>query len=71
MDQITNLDHKSITGEVEARTEIVVRETTKIGTDKITDQIVETEDSTNKTGIGLYMNQDMNRIIEEVILEGM
>ena len=71
MDQIDNLDHKSIRVEVETRTEIIVKETTKIGRDKITDQIVETEDSTDKIGIGLNMNQDMNRIIGEVILKGM
>ena len=68
MDQIDNLDHKSIRGEVEARTEIIVKETTKIGTDKITEQIA---DSADKIGIGLDMNQDMNRIIEDVLLERM
>ena len=63
--------HKYIRVEVEARTEIIVKETTKIGTGKITDQIVETEDSTDKIGIGLDVNQDPNRIIGEVHLEGM
>ena len=43
----------------------------QIGTDKITDQIAETKDSTDKIEVGLDMNQDMNRIIGEVILEGM
>ena len=71
MDQIDNLDHKTIRVEEETRTEIIVKETSKIGTDKITDQIVETEYSTDKIGIDLDMNQDMNRIIQEVILEGM
>ena len=68
MDQIDNSNHKSIRVEVEVRTEITVRETTKIGTDKITDQIVETEDSTDKIETGLHMNQDINRIKGEVIL---
>ena len=58
---------------VEARTEIIVKETTKIGRDKITDQIVEIEDSTStdKIETGLDMKQDMKKIIQEVTLEGM
>ena len=39
----------------------------KTGTDQITGQIVETEDNTDKTEGGL----DMNKILEEVILEEM
>ena len=71
MEQIDNSSHKSIRVEVVVRTGITVREATKIGRDKITDQITETEDSTNKIEVGLDMNQDMNRIIGGVILEGM
>ena len=48
---------------------VTVREATKIGT--ITDQIAETEVSTDKIEVGLDMDQDMNRIIGEVILEEM
>ena len=64
-DQIDNSNLKSIRVEVEVKTEITIRETIKIGTDHITDQTAETEDNTNKTEVGL----DMNKIIEEVILE--
>ena len=61
------MDHKPIGVEVEVGTEIIVKETTKIDTDKITDQIAEVEIRTDKIEVGL----DMNRIIGEVILEGM
>ena len=71
MDQIDNSNHKSISIEVEVRTGITIRKTIKISTDKITDQIVETEDSTDRIEIGLDMNQDTNRVIGEVILEEM
>ena len=37
VEQICNSDHKLIRVEVKARTEIIVKETTKIGRDKITD----------------------------------
>ena len=43
------------------------RETIKTGTNQITDQTAETEDNTDKTEVGL----DMNKIIEEEILEEM
>ena len=43
----------------------------QIDMDKITDQIAETEVSTEKIEVGLDMNHDRNRIIGEVILEGM
>ena len=43
------------------------RESIKIGTDQITDQAAEAEDNTDKTEVGL----DMNKIMEEVILEEM
>ena len=71
MEQIDNSNHKSIRVEVEVRTGITVRDATKIGRDKITDQIAETEISTDKIEVGLDMDQDMNRIIGEVILEEM
>ena len=60
MEQIENSNQKSIRVEVEVRTGVTVREATKIGTDKITDQIVETEVSTDKIELGLDMNQDTN-----------
>ena len=75
MDQIDNLNHNFIKVEVEVKTETIIRGIIKIDSDKITDQIAETEDNTNMTEIGLDMNQDMNKdmskIIEDVILEGM
>ena len=63
-DQIGNINHKSIRIEVEVRTGIMIRETIKISTVKITDQIVETEDSTDRIEICLDMNQDTNRVIK-------
>ena len=42
-----------------------MREATKIGKDKITDQIAVTEISTDKIEVGLDMNHDKNRIIGE------
>ena len=68
-EQIDSSNHKSIRVEVEVRTGVTVKEATKIGT--ITVQIAETEVSTDKIKVGLDMNQDMNRIIGEVILEEM
>ena len=65
MEQTGNLNHKSIRIEVEVRTETTIRETIRIGTHLITDQIAETEDNTDKTEAGL----DMNKILGEVILE--
>ena len=63
-------NHKSIRVEVEVRKGVTVREATKIGTDRMTGQIAETEDSTDKREVGLDMNNDTKRIIGEVILEG-
>ena len=65
VEQIDNSNPKSIRVEVEVKTEITIRETIKIGTGQITDQTAETEDNTDKTEVGL----DMNEFIEEVILE--
>ena len=56
-----NSNNKSIKVEVEVRTGVTVKEATKIG--PITDQITETEHSTDKIEVGLDMNQDTNRII--------
>ena len=39
-----------------------------MGTDKIRDQIAESEVSTDEIEVGLDKNQNMNRIIGEVIL---
>ena len=64
MEQTDNLNHKSIRLEVEVKTEITIKETIRIGTDPITGQIGETEDSTDETEVGL----GMNRILGEVIL---
>ena len=55
----------------EVRTGVTVSETITIGTDRMTDQIAETEVGTDKIEVGLGMNHDMNRIKGEVILEGM
>ena len=65
MEQIDSSNPKSIKVEVEVRTEITIRGTIRTGTDQIRGQIVVTEDSTDKTEVGL----DMNKIIGEVILE--
>ena len=62
-----NSNHKSIKVEVEVRTGITIRETIRIGTDLITDQIAETEDNIDKIETGL----DMNKILGEVILREM
>ena len=66
MEQTDNSNHKSIRVEGEVRTGITIRETIRIGTDLITDQIVETEDNTDRTEGG----PDMNKILGEVILQG-
>ena len=63
VEQIVNSNPKSTRVEVEVKTEITIRETIKIGTD----QIVETEDNTDKREVG----PDMNKIIEEIILKEM
>ena len=52
---------------VEVRTEITTRGTIRTDTDQITGQVVVTDDSTDKTEVGL----DRNKIIGEVILEEM
>ena len=65
MEQTDNSNHKSIRVEGEVRTGITIRETIRIGTDLITDQIVETEDNTDRTEGG----PDMNKILGEVILQ--
>ena len=67
MEQIDSSNPKYIRVEAEVRTEITTRGTIKTGTDQITGQVVETEDNTDKTEVGL----ETNKIIEEVILEEM
>ena len=67
MEQTGNLNLKSIRVEVEVRTEITIRETIRISSVLMTDQIAETEDKTDKTEAGL----DMNKILGQVILEKM
>ena len=67
MSQVDSSNHKSIKIEVEVKIEITIRGTIRIGIDQITDQIVVTEDNTDKTEVGL----DMNKIIGEVTLEEM
>ena len=59
------LHQKSIRVEAEVRTGTTIRETIRIGTALITDQIADIEDNTDKTEVGL----DMNKILGEVILE--
>ena len=65
MEQIDSSNPRSIKVEVKVRTEITIGKTIRTDTDWITGQIVVTEDSTDKTEVGL----DMNKIIGEVILE--
>ena len=64
MEQTDNVNHKFIRVEVESRIEVTIKETIKIGAGEITGQIVEIEDSTDRTEVGL----GMNNILEEVIL---
>ena len=61
MGQVDSSYNKSIIVEVEVTTGIITRGTIRTGTD----QIVVTEDSTDKTEVGL----DTNKIIGEVTLE--
>ena len=65
MEQIDNSNPKSIKVEVEVKSEITIREIIRTDTDQITDQVVVTENNTNKTEVGL----DTNKILGEVILE--
>ena len=57
--QVDSSNHKSIKVEVEVRTEITIRGTIRTDTDQIIDQIVVTEDNTDKTEVDL----DTNKII--------
>ena len=57
MEQVGSSKHKFIKIEAEVRTEITIRETIRTGLD----QIVMTEDNTDKTEVGL----DMKKIIGE------
>ena len=59
MGQVDSSNHKPIKVEVEVKTEITIKGTIRTGTDQIIDQIVVTEDNTDKTEVGL----DMNKII--------
>ena len=58
MKQTDNLKHKSIRVEVEVRIEVTIKETIRIGTG----QIVEIEDSTDKTEVGLGMNKILGEV---------
>ena len=65
MGQVDSSNHKSIKAEVEIRTEITFRETIRTGTDQIIDQIVVTEDNTDKTEVGLNMNKIIGVVTSE------
>ena len=67
MEQVDNLNHKFITIEAEHKIEVTVTDAVMISKSIRTniDQIVETEDSIDRTEVGL----DMNKIIEEVTSE--
>ena len=67
MEQVDNLNHKFTKVEAEDRIEISMTDTIMISKATRTDigQIVETEDSTHRTEVGL----GTNKIIEEVISE--
>ena len=60
MEQADSSNHKSVKVEVEVRTEITIRGTIRIGIDQITDQILGTEDNTDKTEADL----DTKKIID-------
>ena len=61
MEQIDNSNYISIKVEVEGRTEIIITETIRIGTDQITGQIAETEDNTDKTEASPRYEQNYRR----------
>ena len=63
MEQTGNSNHKSIRVEEEVRTEITIRETIRIGTDLITDQLAETADNTDKIEAGLDINKMLGKEI--------
>ena len=65
MGQADISNHKFIKTEVDVRTEITIRGTIRAGIDQIIDQIVVTEDNTDKTKVGT----DANKITGEKILE--
>ena len=58
-----NLNQRYIKAEVYVRIEAIAKETIKIGIGQTTDQIVEIEDSSGKTGVDI----DLSRVIEEVV----
>ena len=67
MEQVENLNHKFTKVEAEDKIEVTMTDTIMISKDTRTNigQIVETEDITDMTEVGL----DMNKIIGEVISE--
>ena len=65
MGHVVSSNHNFIKTEVGVRTESTFRGTIRTGIDQIIDQIVVTEDNTNKTKVG----PDMKKIIGEEILE--
>ena len=69
MEQVDNLNHKFTEVEVEDKTDVIITDTIMISEATRTNigQIVETEDSTERTQVGL----DMSKIIGEVISEVM
>ena len=69
MEQVANLDCKFTKVEAENKTEVTMRDAVMISEAIRTNigQIVETEDSTDRTEVGL----DTNKIIGDVILEVM
>ena len=71
MEQTDNSNHRSIRVEVEVRTEITIKETTKIVTDQITGQTAETEDNTDKAEVGLGMSKILGEVILWEMLEMM
>ena len=69
MEQVDNLNHKFTKVEAEDKIEVTMTDAIMISEAIRTDigQIVETEDSIDRSEVGL----DMNKIIGEVILEVM
>ena len=68
MEQVDNLNHKFTKVEAEDRIEVTMTDAIMIskatGTDR--DQIVEMEDSTDRTEVGLDMNKVLGDVISEV-----
>ena len=69
MEQVDNLNHKFTKVEAEGKIEVTVTDTIMISKAIRTniDQIVETEDSIDRTEVGLDMKKITGEVISEVV----